>query len=129
MEHVVIKMDGSSWMAHYSDFVNVQESVCGHGTTPLEAVVRLAEQVRMPGSQANEVKVDKPTTVIALLVSAGLARSHEEATMLIKGGQVCLWYDSWVQPARVEDPIYIVSPPVNFGYSVLVGGKKVRATL
>ncbi len=38
----VIK-DGDAWMAHYDDFINLQESPCSFGDSPQEAVDNLIE--------------------------------------------------------------------------------------
>ena len=37
-KHIIIKRDGNEWCAHWSDFINVQESICGFGSTPKEAL-------------------------------------------------------------------------------------------
>jgi len=34
----VLKRDGDSWVAHYSDFINLQESDAAFGKTPQEAL-------------------------------------------------------------------------------------------
>ena len=41
---LVLKMDGNSWCAHFSDFTNLQESQAGFGDDCLEALADLAKQ-------------------------------------------------------------------------------------
>lgn len=35
---IVVDMDGTDFCAHFVNFINMQESPCGFGNTPLEAV-------------------------------------------------------------------------------------------
>jgi hypothetical protein len=37
-KYIIIKRDGNEWCAHWSDFVNVQESICAFGSTPQNAL-------------------------------------------------------------------------------------------
>lgn len=41
----IIEHDGDAWVAHRSDFVDLQESLAGFGDTPLEALVDLLELI------------------------------------------------------------------------------------
>lgn len=37
-------LDGNAWYAHFDDFTNLQESVCGFGPTPQHALEDLVQQ-------------------------------------------------------------------------------------
>lgn len=39
--NILVKMDGNAWCAHYTDFVDLQESKAGFGGTPDEAIKNL----------------------------------------------------------------------------------------
>lgn len=38
MMTIITKKDGTAWMATFSDFVNLHESIAGFGSTEVEAV-------------------------------------------------------------------------------------------
>jgi len=38
-----VKKDGSAWCAHWSDFINLQESEAAFGDTPEEAISKLVQ--------------------------------------------------------------------------------------
>ena len=42
--NIVVKKDGDSFVAIWSDFVNLQESYAGFGDTPQEAVMELIKE-------------------------------------------------------------------------------------
>lgn len=43
--NIVFGLDGNQYTAHFDEFLNLQESPCGFGDTPEEAVKHLYEQV------------------------------------------------------------------------------------
>lgn len=48
---IVLKMDGTAHCAHRSDFTNLQESPCGFGSSYLEAMANLADQLGYVGGK------------------------------------------------------------------------------
>ena len=49
---VRLRRDGSAWCATKRDFVNLQESPCGFGDTPLEAIEGLCHELGYEPSRA-----------------------------------------------------------------------------
>jgi hypothetical protein len=41
---IIIKKDGNEWCAHRSDFTNIQESMCGFGSTERKSLDKLRIQ-------------------------------------------------------------------------------------
>ena len=51
--NIVVKKDGDSFVATWSDFVNLQESCTGFGYTPQEAVIELIKESGWRGGDGN----------------------------------------------------------------------------
>lgn len=46
--NIEIGLDGNAWYAHYAEFINLQESPCGFGNSPQEAMELLALDAQDP---------------------------------------------------------------------------------
>ena len=81
---VVLERDDSAWCAHLSDFVNVQESPCGFGATPSEAVGFLMNDLSESGIDPESFVTGAPARTVQHISQSEMDRPGCARELLFK---------------------------------------------